>query len=547
MMNHQNWTEQDTYFTRREFLQTTAAMGAGIEATSIARAATRGKAKKEPAALAALREKGKQRKRRLIYNNDGNDAMEAGAHTPEGFLSQRYQPILNTQADSVFYCTGATTMFTHLAKVGETYGEFVSNKSEKMAVLARDNIRALKAAGHDTLALAVEFCHKHHLEIFFSHRINDIHDTFLDWELSRWKREHPDYLITTRKEAAKAGGVNSPKHWWSALDFEKPEATDYLHHILEDVGTRYDVDGVEIDYFRSPMFFRPNLDFKPATSAQVKILTAFQRRIREMTYRVGTQLNRPILMATRVPATPQVCRHVGIDVARWLKDDLTDILTVGGGYVPFTEPLEEIIKLGRSHCIPVYPTISASGMRGRGNRHSTVEAWRGAASNVWRAGADGIVTFNIFPKGPEPRFVEMGSPQTLARLNKIFAMDNVPTLEGDLVQGIEQRQILPIAIPADGKPRVARLPIGDDIPAAAKNGTLKSAMMQIQLSQPQTINAVELRLNGALLTPTEKDAKGGWLTFHPNPRQYRVGDNEVSIRATQATDVVAVEVHVNYP
>jgi hypothetical protein len=179
-MNHQ--------FTRCEFLQTTSgiAVEAVVElaAPQSLNTAVCGNAKKEPHAMVSLREKGKRQCRRIIYNNDGCDVMEEDAGTPEGFLSKRFEPILNTQVDSVFYCTGATTMFSHLAKVGETYGEFISDSSEPMAIYARDNIRALKKAGYDTLQLVIEFCHKNNLELFFSHRINDIHDTFLDWERS---------------------------------------------------------------------------------------------------------------------------------------------------------------------------------------------------------------------------------------------------------------------------------------------------------------------------------------------------------------------------
>jgi hypothetical protein len=51
----------------------------------------------------------------------------------------------------------------------------------------------------------------------------------------------------------------------------------------------------------------------------------------------------------------------------------------------------------------------------------------------------------------------------------------------------------------------------------------------------------------------EKDPEKGWLTFKPSANQYRVGSNEVSFRAINSpagakspTDVIAVEVHVNY-
>jgi hypothetical protein len=91
-------------------------------------------------------------------------------------------------------------------------------------------------------------------------------------------------------------------------------------------------------------------------------------------------------------------------------------------------------------------------MRGPENRYSTHEAWRGAAANMWQAGVDGVVTFNLFPTSPEPRFADIGSPETLAGKDKLFVIDPIRILEGDLVQGIEQSQALPRPIPGDGKP-----------------------------------------------------------------------------------------------
>jgi hypothetical protein len=540
---------------RRDFLRTSVAatLGVGMDLAAIGSpcATAADAAPREPARLAALRRAAQRRCRRLIYNNDGEDIAEPGADTREGFLSKRSKPILGTQVDSVFYCTGATTMFAHLAKVGETYGEFCPDGSE--GAIRRKNVAALKAAGHDPLAVTADFCHRNELEIFFSHRINDIHDSFLDWEFSRWKREHPQFLMGTITDRDKSGGVNSPRYWWSSLDFEKPEVFDYLCRIQKDVCGRYDIDGVEIDYFRSPMFFRPNLDFQPATPAQVEILTGFHRQLRAMHLAAGTKRGRPILTAARVPATLAACRHVGIDIKQWLQEGLIDVLTVGGGYVPFTEPLEEIIQLAHSVHVPAYPTISASGMRGPDNRYSSLEAWRGAAANMWRGGADGIVMFNLFPSGPEPRLMDIGSSETLAGRNKLFVIDPVRVLEGDLVQGMAQTQALPLTIPGDGNSATAILPIGDDLPAAAKNKNLAGADLRVHLSNGKALDVVEVKLNGAVLTPAEKSVGTGWLTFRPLGEQYRPGRNEIGFRTLRPTangkplaEVLHVEVAAIY-
>lgn len=549
--------------TRRGFLKSSVAVpvGAalGLAATSPWAASASDADAKEPAELAAVRKKAQQRRRRLIYNDDGCGPLASPTgNTPDGFLygpQCRMGALRGSQVDSVFIGSGATHVLIHPSSVAESYADVL----QRYGIggeweVYRVNIRALEALKTDAIQLTIDFCRKHELEVFYSHRINDIHNTFLDAERSTWFREHPKFWMSTPEEAAKAGGANSPRHWWSALDFEQPEVLDHLARIQEEVCGRYGVDGVEIDYFRSPMFFRPNLDYQPATAAQVEILTGFQRRLRRIHLEAGNKRGRPILTAARVPAVPAACRHVGIDIERWLKEGLVDVLTVGGGYVPFTEPLDEIVKLAHGVGVPVYPTISGSGMRGPDNRYSAVEAWRGAAANMWHAGADGIVTFNIFPAvGPEPRFMDIGSKETLAGRNKLFVIDPIRVLEGDLVQGVTQSQALPLTIPADGKSVVAALPIGDDLPAAGKKETLASADLRLRLSDPKAIDVVEVSLNGAVLAVAEQDAKTGWFVYRPKAEQYRLGRNELAFRASRVSrdaksvaDVTYVEVPVQY-
>ncbi|MFH0964037.1 MAG: LamG-like jellyroll fold domain-containing protein [Planctomycetota bacterium] len=445
-------------------------------------------AENESPYLARQREAMKHRTRRIIYNNDGCDGWAPGADTPEGFLAQRMNATLDSQVDSVFYCTGATVMFSHNAKVGETYGQYPSPN------FAVRNARKLIEQNTDTLTLVVDFCRKHNLEVFFTHRINDIHDSMEScaFELAAWKREHPEYCLGRKEDQAKYKG-DDPRFWWSALDFEIPQVRDYLLAIIADVLTRYDLDGIEIDYFRSPMFFKPNLTYKPASPRQLAILADFQRRVREVAYKEGNRRGRPILVATRVPMTVGKCRHVGIDIKTWLDDDLLDILTTGGGYVPFTMPTRDLVELGHAHNVPVYPTISNSGMR---DRFHTINAWRAAAANAWAAGADGIVLFNTFPHSPgHPHFTQLGDPDTLRCADKLFAIDNKKITEGDLEQAVEQDQILPVTLSANRPVRVV-LPIGDDVAAAAQQGLLKRLLLQVCCNPPTEGDKVSVRLNG---------------------------------------------------
>jgi len=291
--------------------------------------------------------------------------------------------------------------------------------------------------------------------------------------------------------------------------------------------------------------------FQPATPEQAEILTGFQRRVREKAYEHGNRRGRPILVAARVPMTKKTCLHVGIDIERWLRDGLLDVLTTGGGYVPFTMPTRELVELGHAHDVPVYPTISASGMRG----HNSIEHWRGAAANVWHAGADGVYLFNTFPRKPKhPHFTELGDPEALGTLNKAFVIDDNPILSGGLVQGITQSQILPVELDSAGKLREVILPVGEDVAAAVPlggKGRLALAELRIQFQGKVPGDAVDVRLNGEMIKPGEE--KDGWLTYQTRPEQYRHGDNTLAFRVTAAGGpatkpivVKSIELRVNY-
>jgi len=515
----------------------------------------------ESAALAAQRQEMKHRKRRIIYNNDGNDIRPRKLSTPAEFLQQRIEPALGTQVDSIFYCTQVTTIYAHDTDVAERLddqadaiqaaGEPLNPEITKF----RDNMRMLRAAGKDCLELVVERCHEAGMEIFWTHRINDVHDSVPgnDWLLSQWKRKHPECLMGTLADFDKY----TPLHirgWWSALDFAKSEVTDYLCRINEEVCRRYDVDGIEIDYFRAPLFFRPNMDFKPATREQVEIMTAFQRRNCEIARREGRRRGRPILVAVRVPMTKDACRHIGIDIEAWLAEGLVDLLVTGGGYVPFTMPTKELVELGHAHHVPVYPTISGGGMRARqmeGSRSRQDRAWFGAAATAWHNGADGIYTFNLFPGKPEnPIFMTIGDPEKLAELDKTFAIDNWGCRWGNMLHAVVQSQRLPKGLDPQGKPLELLLPIGDDIPGAAQAGRLKNVALRVQFLDKNPQDTVELRLNNDVMDLTEEE--DGWAACVPKPDQLRRGDNALQFTGAPREDgqkpivLQSVELSVDY-
>jgi len=507
----------------------------------------------EDQVMAQQREAAKNRKRRIIYNNDGNEILIRRVESVEDFLRMRIEAAVGTQVDSIFYCTGTTTLYGHDTLIADRFDSPV-DKVKDWA----DNMRLLRKAGTDQLEATIRRGHEAGLEVFWSHRINDSHDAVDPVELlSQWKADHPECLMG-KPEDAKKYPQSSPRYWWTTLDFEKQEVRDYLLRITEEVCRLYDVDGIEIDYFRYPMFFRPNLDFEPATQKQLDILTEFQRSIMQMSVREGAKRGRPILVAARVPASVTACRNVGIDVERWLREGLLDIMPLGNGGAWPNVPVEEITTLAHTYDVPVYPCLKHSGFG-----HSDIETWRAAAANARQAGADGIYFFNHFPSEPSPQFKELGDPVNLARLDKRFTATDVSPYE-EILLGSAPRHIglaevlppsmgLPARIFAGDEPYIVTLQIGDDLAEAARQGILAGAVLKIRLSPPQEVLAMKVKLNGKPVTPAEENVEEGWLTLHAEPGWYREGENEVSfLRGASNVDARApflvheVQVDVTY-
>ena len=407
---------------RREFL-----LGMMAGSMAIGRGWTGGKPLEamERAALGAARRDAGRIRRRVIFNNDGDDIWAKGADTREKFLAVRHTPLLGTDVDSIFYCTTQSfNHFSHDTRVAEIFrakgGQFADNQLARFIDQETDGLR-----------MSSEFARANGLETIWTLRMNDIHDAWTPAFLSKWKQQDPSRVMSTLEEAKQ---YNDRRRLWSLVDFEHPDVEPRMLEIIEEVLVNYDVDGVELDFLRAPCYFRSTYDGKPTTEKQVGILTRLVSKIRGLLRTQGELQGKPFLLAARVPSTPARCRTIGIDIQSWLTEKYLDLLVGGGGYVTFDLPLGELVALAREHDVPIYPAISQSGLiyrspRGTGAKQPP-EAWYGVASRHLAEGADGIYTFNLFP-GP-------GSEEDQAYARTILGRLGSPDKlhESDIMYGI---------------------------------------------------------------------------------------------------------------
>ena len=365
-----------------------------------------------------MRRKAAERRRRLILNNDGGDAVkQLSQPTAEELLQQRTTKLVGTQIDTICYATRGVGLdsFTHFTKIGTV---FTVRKGQHYA---NNKMESLVAKGIDPLRVMTRFGKERGIEVFWSLRMNDTHDASreeygpISLQANRFKSAHPEFMLGTASKRPKHGA-------WTALDYGRPEVRERAFQLVEEVCRNYDVDGVELDFFRHPVFFRATSQGQRVTDNDRAAMTTLMRRIRALADEVGQSRGRPILIAVRIPDSVEYCQEIGLELERWMAADLFDMF-VPSSYFRLNE-WDYSVKLGHKYGVKVYPSLDEPRIKADAAREMrrTDLAYRARAADAWRAGADGVYLFN-FPdlyESDNPLLNELGSPQGLAKLDKDY-------------------------------------------------------------------------------------------------------------------------------
>lgn len=406
------------------------------------------------------REALRHRKRRILWNNDGEDLLlpanwnSPGAEwlrgeysgcgdmpdrleTVDDFIGQRMKGKLEgTQVDAIFYC----------GYVCAPNWEFPA-----------ENTRAI---GPDPLKHVVDYAHENGMEFFYSFRMNDQHPmlhrgrwTWSDFRMRNlhllqgkirrewfdkkfvpWLRgeveEHPlSQAIEVGKAALFPHHENpQPRDFraWAVFDFGLKEVRDYYLRLVQEVCRRYNPEGIEFDWGRAPPFF------KTQHRANAPVMADFFRQARRLLDQWGQKRGKPVLLATRVPNSPEESLNLGLDAGQWLREGSVDLLIAGFGAKPFSFPIGEWTRLGHEYGVPVFGCIE-NGLPGQSKK----EIIRATAHRYWDAGADGVYLFNHFYDDnrnygqpghpalllPEDTLHDIGDPNRLRKLDKTYWVD----------------------------------------------------------------------------------------------------------------------------
>jgi hypothetical protein len=436
--------------------------------------------------LRAQRKEMAQRRRRIIFNNDGDDIggypddhitaqtkeNEALAGTPEGLLKMRTKALLGSQVDSIFYHSALGLKLHHAdGPYGEIYGAPDIN-----GAYLRNRINLLLNYGKDALDVMIDFCRENDLEIFYSNRMNDQHDFYIPGILYYLKVRHPEYTIghsysgKTPQESLK--DLLQTRKLMSGYNFALPVIRELTVEAMRKVCRTYDVDGIELDYFRSPLLF-PH----PVDPNEVDLLNDMMREMRKMTEEEGLKRGRPFLIAARYMVDIEHSLYYGLDVKTWLEEGLVDILT-GAHNGSHRPPMTSVFELARQHGVPCYPIVHSwkkDGFNSTGKHDWKV--WRADALRCFAQGAAGITTFNMF-NPTQPLWRELGNPEKLRSMDKTYVWDYLSSAR-------YSRDAPPVTVTEKGCEPIP-LWIGDDFRADPPAGKVLSTKLRIHQTWVQT-------------------------------------------------------------
>lgn len=477
--------------------------------------------------------------RRVIFNNDGDDAMyHAQGDTPEDLLAVRAVPVTGTGVTTMFYCmNGPIGLFQNNTNIGKVLMDDLTPDT-------RNITRALVAAGTDPLEIMVAYCREHGIEIFSTVRMNDVHDCG-KYEVSKmlfppFKEQHPQYLHGASDRQPKYG-------WWSGVNYAEDEVRDYVFRIVEDYCTRYDIDGVELDFLRHPPFFTPQAWGTPATDEERAQMTDLVRRTRMMTRDIERARDRPFPLAARLIETPALSYDYGLDIYAWLREGLLDWVTLGE---LSKAAWPEWVRLCHAYNVAFYPGL----LRSIGPKDGQIESLRAQAMIADYLGADGIYLFNLYPEAgnrlqtSREVFEDLGKPSRIRFRDKLFDFRRsdgwhgyYPTPDRYLgLPAITQDEPLEIV---PGRPTRLPLLVSDRLDV---RGHVPTVTVEARATGRKALAALDIALNDVPCI-NRRDSAGGCIA-NGQPGSLRRGDNLVTIETHRAgVQLTDLFVRLTYP
>jgi hypothetical protein len=372
----------------------------------------------------------------ILFNEDSSERF---LHDPPGTMQpERLDRIVdacaNSQVTAMLLCCNAdrTTYDTKApgwsalcdgfdpAKDNSQpfFGDLPAENRVSVRMLAH-NMRVMFDAGVCPMQRMIDRCRTRGISPWVSIRMNDAHDA--PWPgsplHSQFWKDHREYWRFPNQPEEELGS-------WSdrCLDYGAKPVRDRMMALVREACSRFDMDGVELDWNRFPLHFRVGEEAEGGRG-----LTAWIAEVRQVVREAEQKRKHPIWLAVRVPARPEVSIGTGLDVVTWAKRGLIDHLIVAPFFftTDFDVPVDRWNELLNGTGVGVTVGLDGAPYRfypAAPPLENTPEQIRGAAMGALARGSQGIYLFNYMNVGNSRPYLlkELGAVDTLASKDRSY-------------------------------------------------------------------------------------------------------------------------------
>ena len=264
---------------------------------------------------------------------------------------------------------------------------------------------ALYEAGHDPFGILVQEFKDAGITALAGYRVNDHHGSPSSW--TPWEREHTEWSLGKETGVWREHKAVGDRGWREIGDLRQ---MDYAIEgvrarrlaLLQEIVTRYDVDGIQLDFGRTaPFLSEPKRE-------KAYLLTQFVRDVRTMLDEVSAGGRRRLVLAAILPWDLDFCEREGLEVGRWIKEELVSYVSPGEWYyADWNIPLAGWVELTRGTTCRLYPmtctmvsstTAISPGKRvflGDDSQIFDGPKIRSLAETFYSQGAEGIMFYNF--------------------------------------------------------------------------------------------------------------------------------------------------------
>lgn len=386
---------------------------------------------------------------RFLYNSDGNhlfhgERRPADPNEPWAERSKlRHRPltvdellaqideVADTQIDTFLLCAISYQTVIYKSEIEKRLGD---GATDEQLAASSTNIQNTAAAlrnfdrlGVDPFKLIVDRVRAKGMRAMATWRMQQAHAvkgkeksavTSPFWE------QHPELRI----KGASGGDEDA------ALNFASKLVRDRKLALIREFVTRYDLDGVQLDFQRFPLYFSAGKE-----TAGIPLMNELVRDLRAMLDEQGKKVGRTLTLGIRVPETIARCRQLGLDPVTWVNQGWVDFVVVTTFLyqnpakisIPHFTPEYQAFRDAFTRKIPIMGSIqlaySLTNKNVRAEFRLEPDDYRREAAAMWRAGLDGIELFNFFmpravrdargDRTEPPLFLlkELGDPNTIGK------------------------------------------------------------------------------------------------------------------------------------